>query len=232
MTANMNSWTNDSELFKMVEGELFSCVVGDILDQMGKAQQYLPPRVRPLCKGMTLVGRAMTVLEADCVGTRINHEDKERAFGVMFEALDSLQPGDIYLCSGSTEAYACWGELMSTRAAICGARGAVIDGYSRDTRGIEALNFPTFSYGPYGQDQGIRGRVIDFRCPLKLSNGVVVENGDLLIGDIDGVVAVPQAIESEVIHRALKKVRDENMVAIKIKEGMPTREVWDTYGVM
>ena len=121
--------------------------------------QNCPPRIRPLYAGMKLIGRAMTVQEADCVGTKINHENKEHAFGVMFEALDSLQKGDIYLCSGSTEAYACWGELMSTRAAICGARGAVIDGYSRDTLGIAKLNFPTFSYGPYGQDQGIRGRV-------------------------------------------------------------------------
>jgi len=179
-----------------------------------------------------VIGRAMTVLEADCASTTIASENRVSAFGVMFEALDSLQPGELYVCTESSSTYACWGELMSARAMHCGAVGAVIEGYSRDTHGIRKLNFPTFSCGPYGQDQGVRGRVIDYRCPIEFSNGVLVHPGDLLVGDIDGVVAIPREIEEETIHAALKKVRDENMVAIKIREGMPTREVWDTYGVM
>jgi len=228
----MNEWANDNELFSLIDQELFSCVMGDVLDHMGHRTQFLPPHVRPLHDGMKIIGRAMTVQEADCAGTYIQHKDKDSAFGVMFEALDSLQRGEIYVCTGSTNAYACWGELMSTRAMHCGAVGAVIEGYSRDTNGILSLNFPTFSFGPYGQDQGVRGRVIDYRCPIRFSNGVIVNNGDLIVGDIDGVVAIPSNVEEEAIQLALKKVRDENMVAKKIREGMPTREVWDTYGVM
>ena len=228
----MTEWKHDKELFELIDQELFSCVIGDVMDHLDHRHQDLPPNIRPLFDGMKVIGRAMTVQEADCAGTRIDHQDRESAFGVMFEALDSLQPGEIYVCSGSSNPYACWGELMSTRAMHCGGVGAVIEGYSRDTHGIEKLKFPTFSFGPYGQDQGVRGRVIDYRCPLEFSNGVLVNSGDLLVGDVDGVVAVPQHIEAEVIKLALQKVRDENMVAIKIREGMPTREVWDTYGVM
>jgi regulator of RNase E activity RraA len=228
----MNEWKTDEELRTLIDRELFSCVIGDVLDQMGFRHQFLPPAVRPLFPDMKVIGRAMTVLESDCASTRIASEDRESAFGVMFEALDSLQPGELYVCTGASATYACWGELMSTRARHCGAVGAVIEGHSRDTHGIRKLNFPTFSFGPYGQDQGVRGRVIDFRCPIELSNGVLVQPGDILVGDIDGVVAIPRAVEAAVIQAALKKVRDENMVAIKIREGMPTREVWDTYGVM
>ena len=228
----MTEWKNDKALFELIDQELFSCVIGDVMDQLNHRHQYLPPKIRPLFEGMKVIGRAMTVQEADCAGTRIDHQDRESAFGVMFEALDSLQPGEIYVCSGASNSYACWGELMSTRALHCGGVGAVIEGYSRDTLGIKKLKFPTFSFGPYGQDQGVRGRVIDYRCPLEFSNGVLVNSGDLIIGDVDGVVVVPRSIEAEVIQRALQKVRDENMVAIKIREGMPTREVWDTYGVM
>ena len=228
----MTEWKNDQELFELITTELFSCVIGDVLDALGYTRQYFPPSVRPLHPDARIVGRAMTVLEADCTGRHIHAEDRDAAFGLMFDALDSLQPGEIYVCSGARKPYACWGELMSTRAIHCGATGAVVDGYSRDTRGIERLGFPVFSYGPYGQDQGVRGRVIDYRCPIELSNGVVVKSGDIVVGDIDGVVAIPREIEAAVVDAALKKVRDENMVATKIREGMPTREVWDTYGVM
>lgn len=228
----MNQSNSDEKLFQQIDRELFSCVIGDVLDQMGYRHQYLPPRVRPLFSDMKVIGRAMTVLEADCASTHIASQATEAAFGLMFDALDSLQPGELYVCAGSKGAYACWGELMATRARHCGAVGAVIEGYSRDTRGIGKLNFPTFSYGPYGQDQGIRGRVIDYRCPIEFSNGVLIRSGDLLVGDIDGVVAIPQTVEAEVIERALGKVRDENMVAMKIREGMPSREVWNRYGVM
>ncbi len=228
----MNEWKNDAELYALIDRELFSCVIGDVLDHMDRRHQFLPPELRPLFPDMKVIGRAMTVLEADCASTRIASENREAAFGVMLDALDSLQPGELYVCTGSSGSYACWGELMSTRARHCGAAGAVIEGYSRDTHGIRQLNFPTFSLGSYGQDQGVRGRVIDFRCPIEFSNGVLVHSGDLLVGDIDGVVAIPRDIENETIQAALKKMRDEGMVAKKIREGMPAREVWDTYGVM
>ena len=213
----MSEWRNDDELFELIERELFSCVIGDVLDQLGRRHQFLPPRVRPLFPDMQLRGRAMTVLEADCAGTRIAAEGREAAFGAMFEALDSLQPGELYVCAGAGNAYACWGELMSTRARHCGASGAVVEGFSRDTHGIRRLGFPTFSFGPYGQDQGVRGRVIDYRCALEFANGVRVDPGDLLVGDIDGVVAIPRDLEAETIDRPLAKVRDENRLARPIR---------------
>ena len=74
--------------------------------------------------------------------------------------------------------------------------------------------------------------MIDFDCPIQFSNQVLVNSGDIVVGDIDGVVVIPREREVEVIKAALAKVRDENMVEIKIREGMPTREVWDKYGVM
>ena len=57
---------------------------------------------------------------------------------------------------------------MSARAIQCKAAGAVVNGYSRDTKGILALDFPCFSYGPYAQDQAPRGKVIDYRVPIEM----------------------------------------------------------------
>ena len=141
----MPLWKDDQELFRLMKTELFTAVVGDVMDAAGLVHQFLPPRIQPLDPRMTVAGRAMPVLEADCCGSRIAHEDLDKPFGIMLEALDDLHPHEVYLCAGASLDYATWGGLMSTRARHLGAAGAVLDGYSRDTRDILALDFPTFS---------------------------------------------------------------------------------------
>ncbi len=230
-------WKNDDELRDLIRGELFTAVVGDVLDQMGLRRQFLPPRVQPLDPAMTVVGRAMTVLEADTfepvsANVRPGAEMMSRNFGLMLDALDDLKTGEVYICAGASPRYALWGELMSTRAQKLGAVGAVVDGYSRDTAGILELNFPTFSYGRYAQDQGPRGKVIDFRCPIAMSNGVMVNSGDLIVGDWEGVIVIPREAEEEAIRRALEKARGEKKVKTAIQGGMSCREAWDTFGIM
>src|SRR5579884_1613731 len=122
---------------------LFTAVVGDVLDQLGFLHQFLPPSIRPLHDDMVVAGRAMTVLEADLA----EGEPAAKPFGLMLEALDDLKPGEVYVASAAVSPvrYAMWGELMSTRARHLGAAGAVLNGPSRDTRGILAMGFPVFS---------------------------------------------------------------------------------------
>jgi len=112
-----------------------------------------------------------------------------------------------------------------------GAAGAVLDGYSRDTRGILALDFPTFSYGRYAQDQRVRGKVIDFRCAIEIQ-GVSVRPGDLVFGDLDGVCVIPREAEDEILHEALQKARGGKQVYEASKNGMGAQEAWDTFGIM
>ena len=206
----MKEWKDDKALFALIKEELYTAVVGDIMDKMGYTRQFLPPRIRPLRDDMLVL---------------------KRSFGLMLEALDDLKEDEVYVCSGSSPAYALWGELMSARAIQCKAAGAVVNGYSRDTKGILALDFPCFSYGPYAQDQAPRGKVIDYRVPIEME-GVRINDGDILVGDIDGVCVVPREIEEEVFTRALEKARGERMVLKKIQEGMKARDAFDTYGIM
>jgi len=100
---------SDNELFDTMKKELFSCVIGDVMDHMGYPHQYLPPHIRPLKEEYVVCGRAFTVQEADVCGTQSAHRNKDEAFGVMFEALDSLTENEIYVCTGSSANYACWG---------------------------------------------------------------------------------------------------------------------------
>jgi regulator of RNase E activity RraA len=217
-------WKDDAELFELLRTELYTAIVGDILDVLGRRHQFLPPQCQPLRPDMVVAGRAMTVLEAD-VDNR-----PETAFGLMFEALDSLKPQEVYLSAGSSPTYAMWGELMATAARARGATGAVLAGMSRDTRGILELDFPVFCYGRYAQDQRGRGQVTAHHVQLEV-NGVVITPGDIVFGDLDGVVVVPREIEVEVIREALEKSRRERTAKYDLARGRLAVDVFREYGI-
>lgn len=226
-------WTNDADLYALARRELYTAVVGDIMDQMGLLHQFLPPQIRPLDDDMIVIGSAMTVVSADIApGNEQGQRERPRKpFGLMLEALDDLRPHEVYLASGSAPLYALWGELMSARAIELGAAGAVINGYSRDTRGIRAINFPTFSYGSYAQDQAPRGEVLDFRVTLQIGQTCIAP-GDVVFGDIDGVCIIPVQARDEVFRRALEKVRGENQVRAALQSGMSAGEAFKQYGIL
>ena len=149
----MSPYATDNELFMLLKTKLFPAVVGDVLDKMGYLHQFLPANIQPLDEDMVLAGRAMPVLEADIYDAEGNNSSLAgKPFGVMLEALDSLKTGDIYVAAGGSLNYAMFGELMSTRAKILGATGALVNGYIRDTKGIKTLGFPVFGRGKYAQD--------------------------------------------------------------------------------
>jgi regulator of RNase E activity RraA len=223
--------STEEPLFQRIRTELYSAVLGDVMDAMGLTRQFLPPEIRALVPGTVIAGRAMTVQEADCA-VDLGAKSDAKPFGLMFEALDDLKPGEIYICTGGTPNYALWGGLMSTRARKLGATGAVLDGYHRDTREILDMGFPVFSAGSYAQDQRVRGRVIDFRCDIQFRNGCRVSNGDLVVGDIDGVVIVPAQHEQAVLEAAFAKVRGENKVREMILAGQSTVEIFAKTGIM
>ncbi|MBN8860101.1 MAG: RraA family protein [Sphingobacteriales bacterium] len=226
----MKEWENDDELFKLIRNELFTAVIGDILDKLGYLHQFLPPTLHPLNDKMVMAGRAMTVLEAD-IDQISDGNLLKKPFGLMLEALDDLKKNEVYICSGASPTYALWGELMATRAKLLGAAGAVVDGYSRDTPGILALDFPCFSYGSYAQDQEPRGKVVDYRIPIRCGQ-VLVEPGDIIFGDQDGVCVIPKSVEQEVLEKAFEKVRTERTVKMKLEEGMSACEAFARYAVM
>ncbi len=227
-------YKSDDELFTIIKTKLFSAVVGDIMDKMGLYHQFLPPKIQPLDINMKIAGRAMTVLEADVFTEGVSgsaNELSNKPFGLMLEALDDLKKNEVYICTGASPTYALWGELMSTRAIKLDSVGCVVDGYSRDSKEILELGFPTFSYGRYAQDQGPRGKVIDFRVPIEIG-GVRINSGDVIVGDMDGVCVVPKEVEEKVFTQAIKKVEKENTVRTALRNGMSVVEAYAKYGVM
>ncbi len=236
---------NDTELpdptrLDLIRTKLFTAVLGDVMDARGLTRQFLPPEIRALDPDMVIAGYAMPVLEADCCGDVEGQRDgqgegqggRSNPFGLMLRALDELKQDEVYICTGGTPRYALWGELMSTRAKTLGAAGAVVDGYHRDTNGIRRLGFPVFSYGSYAQDQRVRGRVIDYRCPIEFANGARVDPGDVIVGDIDGVLVIPRARADEIVSAALEKVEGEEAVRLMIERGESTEAIFGKTGIM
>lgn len=215
----------DADLYALFRAELYTPVVGDILDTLGLYHQFLPQPIQPMTTAMKLVGRAMPVLMIDVYGEQV------QPFGKLTEALDQLAPGDIYLASGGAMRCAYWGEILTATARARGANGAVVDGYHRDTPQVLEQEWPVFSRGRFAQDSGVRTKVLDYRCRIEVGP-VTVQPGDLVFGDLDGVVIVPRAHEAEVLQRSLEKARSEKLVRQEIEGGMSSSAAFAKYGIL
>jgi len=213
---------NDLEILRTM---LYTSVVGDVLDQLGLYHQFLLPEIRALPGTLMIVGRAMPVLMVDVYGPQ------KQPFGKLTEALDQLEPDDVYLAAGGSFRCAYWGEILTQTARVRGAAGAVIDGYHRDTRGVIAQQWPVFSRGSFGQDSAVRTQVIDYRCPIEIG-GVRILPGDIVFGDVDGVVVIPQDRSYEVIEASLDKVRGEKRVMNEIGQGLSSTDAFNKYGIL
>jgi regulator of RNase E activity RraA len=92
-------------------------------------------------------------------------------------------------------------------------------------------NWPVFSRGSFAQDAGVRSSVVDFRCIVEVG-GVLIEPGNLVVGDVDGVLVIPRNLEERVIEQALEKVAGEKKVRRDIEGGSTSTAVFDRYGIL
>ncbi|MEM1484306.1 RraA family protein [Oscillospiraceae bacterium PP1C4] len=215
----------DKELFEVIKKELYTPVVGDILDELGLYHQFLPQEISPINDTDKLVGRAMPALMIDVYGPQ------DKPFGRLTEALDQLEQGDVYLASGGAMRCAYWGELLTATAKKRGAVGAVINGFYRDSPQVMEQQFPVFSRGRYAQDSSVRTKVVDFRCAIEVGE-VWVEPGDLIFGDLDGTLVIPQKHLDEVIEKSLEKAKGEKKVRKAIEAGMSATQAFETFGIL
>lgn len=221
----MGLWKSENELFSLIKEKLYTPVVGDILDGMGYYHQFLPQEIRPLKPEMKLAGKAMTVLMIDVFG------EQKKPFGLLTECLDQLKENEIYIATGGTKRCAYWGELLTATARVRGATGAVLNGWHRDTPQVLEQNWPVFSCGCYAQDSSVRTQVVDFRCNIEIGQ-VTIHDGDIIFGDVDGVLVIPQEVVDEVIEKSLIKASGEKVVRKAIEAGMSATDAFKKYGIL
>ena len=217
---------DDAMRFQQIKDHLYTPVVGDILDGLHCYHQFLPQPIQPLREEMKVVGRAMPVLMIDV------HGEQKQPFGKLTEALDQLQEGEVYLAGGGDMRCAYWGEILTATARSRKAVGAVVNGFHRDTPKVLEQNWPVFSRGRFAQDSRVRTQVADYRCAIEIG-GVWIEPGDLVFGDLDGVVIIPHKHETEVLEQAFQKALAENLVRKEIEQnGMSSTAAFKKYGVL
>ena len=222
----MVSFTSEHEMFDMMRDKLGAAVISDILDGLGAREQGMRADIRPIYQGAIVVGRAYTVLTVDIF------QVIDDPYGGEIEAVDSLKPNDVMVvCTNRSTRTCFWGELLSTAARARGARGIVIDGYTRDVAQITVMQFPTFATGISMVDSKGRSMVIDHGCPVNCG-GVLVNRGDIVFGDIDGVVVIPKELEKEVIPLALEKVGKENLLRDELLKGAMMRDAYNKHQVL
>lgn len=221
----VHSWNTDNDLFEIFKSGMYTSVIGDILDELQCYHQFLPQPVQPLRITDKLIGRVMPALMIDVYGPQ------KEPFGKLTEALDQLQPGEVYVAGGGAMRCAYWGEILTATAKKRGATGAVINGYHRDTPKVMEQNWPVFSRGRYAQDSSVRTQVVDYRCTMQVGE-VWINPGDLIFGDMDGVVVIPKKYETEVVEKALAKAMGEKLVRREIENGMTSTEAFRKYGIL
>jgi regulator of RNase E activity RraA len=217
---------NDQELFDSMAQELFSAVIADALDTVGARHQIMRHDIRPVYSMAIVVGRALTVLSVDVYDMPVE------PYKLEMEAVDSLESGQVLVVqtNGSTRS-SFWGELLSTAARARGARGAVIDGFTRDTLAIIEMQFPVFVRGIAPYDSKGRSDVIAYDVPIQCGD-VTVNPGDIIFGDYDGLVVIPRDIESQVIEAAFEKAHGEKKVKQALTNGMSVTEAFEKYGIL
>jgi 4-hydroxy-4-methyl-2-oxoglutarate aldolase len=214
----------DTAVDLVLREKLYTAVIGDILDQLGYVTQFLPADVRAIAADMKVVGRAMPVQLA--ASTKV----RGQGFTNLLAALDALREGEVYVASGGDLECAAWGELMTAAARSRGARGAVVNAYHRDTDRILEQGWPVFSRGAYAQDAAVRSVVVDVRARIDI-DGLDVSSGDLIVGDRDGVLIVPQIAEAEVLRLAVEKAQAESRVRAAIDGGASATDAFKEFGV-
>jgi 4-hydroxy-4-methyl-2-oxoglutarate aldolase len=218
----------DETVIETARAKLYAAVLSDVLDQLGYRHQVLPPNIRPLDETLVLAGRARTGLYRDVYHVPRGHNP----YALEIALIDDLQPGDVpVLGCGTSGRIAPWGELLTTASRARGAAGCVTDGLVRDIKMIRELMFPVFHGGIGPLDSKGRGEVAAIDVPIECA-GVTVNPGDLVFGDADGVLVVPQPIVKQALNAALEKVEGEDRTRAELQKGARLADVFAKYGVL
>jgi regulator of RNase E activity RraA len=221
---------SDSQIFAFVKKHLYVPAVCDILDSLGYRHQAMHQRLRPLLPDIRrcgFVGRARTFrwMETDYVV-------KEDPYGLEIDAMDSLRRGDVAVHStDAAGTNAPWGELMSTLALRQGAAGCVCDSQIRDCVRIIDMGFPVYYTGICPLDSMGRARVMAYDVPIRCGE-VLVNPGELVFADFDGIVVIPAAVEQQVLTLAREKAGKESLSRKALLAGQSLKAVYQKYGVL
>lgn len=168
--------------------------------------------------GEVVCGPAVTVLFEPS-------ERKGEPQDIYHNAIDNAPKGGILVCDASCAAGSCSGELMSTGAKMRGVAATVVQGSVRDLAQVRALGYPLF--GTEASPVGVTGKKEPKQSQVPITIGrVTVKPGDVIFGDIDGVIAIPRERVRDVADAADTLGRNEAAARDRILAGERLQAVW------
>jgi regulator of RNase E activity RraA len=220
-------WKSELQMFRFMERYFYAAVLSDILDELGYRDCAVKPQamIRPLFPQAVCAGRARTLLNAP------RRTGRKNPYKLALELMDSLKPGEVAITASTKPLEAgIMGELSATAMKARGARGCLVDGYTRDARKIIGLKFPVFAKGVSPIDTTDRAAVVDYDCPVIFGSRRVIP-GQVVFADLDGIIFIPKEAEKEAIQKALKRVQTESRVRNVLRGGRKAQDIWKKYRV-
>ena len=205
---------------------LYTAAITDVMDELGLLRQTLPHAIQPLAPDMRVAGYAFTARGRPHRGKPRERDATLRRFLGM---LGAVPPDSVLVLAANDDEAAHFGELSAEWFRARKVRGAVIDGSTRDAASITRARFPTFVRYRSPQDSVPRWRVSDWGQPL-IIGGVRVNLGDIVVGDLDGVIVVPRRVAHDVLQRCEKLVSTENRVRTAVRRGLTPLAAYEKFG--
>lgn len=211
------------KLLGNIKNHLSSCILSDILDDLGYPEQVLKG-LAPNFDGAKLLGRAKTL--------KLRMLDEGESFKGIYDALysyETIVPDDIILIENEVPEYAYFGELNANLAIRSGASGVIVNGMTRDNAEVKTTGLPVFARGYTCQDVRKRATTESFNKKINL-NGIVVVPDCLVFADSEGIIIIPKEIENEVIEEVYKRAANEKTILAEIASGVDVETLTKNYG--
>ena len=203
-----------------------AALASDALDAMGHMKNTLSEDIKMMSGEGVMMGYAFPV-RVEIVDTR-----PDVPYVGLLKALDAVDKDQIYVTpTGRTGLASLWGELLSTACAHKGVAGALADGPTRDLSRTKAMGFKIFATGTTPVDINGRYEVREQNVP-GIIDGVEINPGDLIVGDLDGVTIVPVELIDDVVAAVREKNSGESQFRKAVKEGMSPSQAFAKYGVL
>lgn len=209
-----------------VKDSLYCGILCDVLDGLGYRHQALSNAIAGLQDDTVIFGPAFT-----SIGTEV-YSMPENPLIAQTRVVDQLGEGEIYvLVTRGNYSCAVFGELFATAVLQRGGAGVLLDAYARDVKELKKMNFPLFYRGKNPLTSKGRCEINECQIPV-IIDGVTINPGDYIFGDIDGVVIIPKDLIDTVLDRALALIEDENRVRSNLLRGDSLEKVYTEVGAI